>query len=129
MLFAVHFALQVIVPLRAFAYPGHLFWTEQGYRFSWRVMLMEKAGYAVFRVHDPATGRRWEASNYEHLTPNQEKMMATQPDMILQFAHHLEERLPAGRQSTTSRSPSRRTSPSTAGGAGSSSIRTSTSPR
>ena len=90
-LFAVHFALQVIVPLRAFAYPGHLFWTEQGYRFSWRVMLMEKAGYAVFRVYDPATGRRWEASNYEHLTPNQEKMMATQPDMILQFAHHLED--------------------------------------
>ena len=90
-LFAAHFALQVVVPLRAFAYPGHLFWTEQGYRFSWRVMLMEKAGYAVFRVHDPATGRRWEASNYEHLTPNQEKMMATQPDMILQFAHHLED--------------------------------------
>ena len=90
-LFAIHFALQVVVPLRAFAYPGHLFWTEQGYRFSWRVMLMEKAGYAVFRVHDPATGRRWEALNYEYLTPNQEKMMATQPDMILQFAHHLED--------------------------------------
>ena len=90
-LFAVHFALQLALPLRAFAYPGDLFWTEEGYRFSWRVMLMEKAGVAVFRVHDPATGRRWEVANYEYLTPNQEKMMATQPDMILQFAHHLDD--------------------------------------
>jgi hypothetical protein len=90
-LLGLHFAIQLALPLRAFAYPGELFWTEQGYRFSWRVMLMEKAGYATFRVHDPATGRRWEAAAYEHLTPNQEKMMATQPDMILQFAHHLED--------------------------------------
>jgi len=90
-LFAVHFALQLVLPLRAAVYPGDLFWTEQGYRFSWRVMLMEKAGYAVFHVRDPKTGRSWEVSNYEHLTPNQEKMMATQPDMILQFAHHLED--------------------------------------
>jgi hypothetical protein len=90
-LFALHFALQLALPLRAFAYPGDLFWTEQGYRFSWRVMLMEKAGVAVFRVHDEASGRRWEVANYEHLTPNQEKIMATQPDMILQFAHHLED--------------------------------------
>ena len=27
--------------------------------------------------------------NKEYLTPQQEKMMSTQPDMILQFAHHL----------------------------------------
>jgi hypothetical protein len=27
-----------------------LFWTEEGFRFSWRVM--EKAGYATFKVRD-----------------------------------------------------------------------------
>lgn len=90
-LLVVHFALQLLVPLRAALYPGSLFWTEEGYRFSWRVMLMEKAGYATFRVHDPASSRQWEVSNWEYLTPNQEKMMSTQPDMILQFAHHLED--------------------------------------
>ena len=88
-LMGLHFALQVLVPFRAALYPGHLFWTEEGYRFSWRVMLMEKAGYAVFHVHDPATDRTWQVANWEHLTPTQEKMMATQPDMILQYAHHL----------------------------------------
>ena len=29
-------------------YPGNLLWTEQGYRFSWRVMLMEKSGTCFF---------------------------------------------------------------------------------
>ena len=33
---------QIIFPFRHFVYPGELFWHEQGYRFSWRVMLMEK---------------------------------------------------------------------------------------
>ena len=89
-LMVAHFALQLLVPMRSALYPGELFWTEEGYRFSWRVMLMEKAGYATFRVYDPATDRSWEVANYEHLTPTQEKMMATQPDLILQFAHYLE---------------------------------------
>ncbi len=53
-------------------------------------MLMEKAGYTVFHVQDPSTGKTWEVSNWDYLTPNQEKMMATQPDMILQFAHFLD---------------------------------------
>src|SRR5829696_1380779 len=32
--------IQVIIPLRFLLYPGKLFWNEEGYRFSWRVMLM-----------------------------------------------------------------------------------------
>ncbi len=90
-LLSVHFLLQLFLPFRYALYPGNLFWTEQGYRFSWRVMLMEKAGYASFTVHEGDSGNSWNIPNWEYLTPNQEKMMATQPDMILQFAHHLKE--------------------------------------
>lgn len=86
-----HFILQLLLPLRFALYPGNLFWTEQGYRFSWRVMLMEKAGHTAFQVTNLKNDRKWQVQNYKHLTPNQEKMMATQPDMILQFAHHLED--------------------------------------
>ena len=89
-LLVVYFALQVLLPFRFALYPGKLFWTEQGYRFSWRVMLMEKAGYTTFHVRNPETDESWQVSGYEYLTPNQEKMMSTQPDMILQFAHFLE---------------------------------------
>jgi hypothetical protein len=86
----VFFAVQVLLPFRYLLYPGSLFWTEQGYRFSWRVMLMEKAGHATFRVRDPRTGQESEVNNRHHLTANQEKMMATQPDMLLQYAHYLD---------------------------------------
>ncbi len=86
----IHFLIQIIVPLRFLFYPGKLFWTEEGYRFSWRVMLMEKAGYATFIVKDSLTGKMEEINNGNYLTMQQEKMMSTQPDMILQYAKILE---------------------------------------
>ena len=82
---------QLIFPFRHLLYPGNLYWTEQGYRFSWRVMLMEKAGYIVFHVYDPITQKMEQVNNYKYLTKTQEKQMSTQPDMILQFAHFLKE--------------------------------------
>lgn len=94
-LIIVHFTFQLLVPFRYLLYPGKLFWTEQGYRFSWRVMLMEKAGKAFFYVTDPATGRSGETMMDNDLTVNQEKMMATQPDMILQYAHYLKQKYQA----------------------------------
>ncbi|MGK7394886.1 MAG: HTTM domain-containing protein [Candidatus Cyclobacteriaceae bacterium M3_2C_046] len=90
-LFTLHFIIQVLVPWRFLLYPGNVFWTEQGYRFSWRVMLMEKAGYTIFQVEDPEKGTMTEVMASDYLTPWQEKMMATQPDMILQFAHYLKD--------------------------------------
>jgi hypothetical protein len=90
---AAFFFLQLVLPIRYIAYPGYLFWTEQGYRFSWRVMLMEKAGNVVFHVRDAKTNQQGDIMPADFLTPVQEKMMSTQPDMILQFAHFLEQHL------------------------------------
>lgn len=86
----VHFLVQAFLPWRFLLYPGNLYWTEQGYRFSWRVMLMEKAGYTTFYVQQP-DGAKAEVDPAEFLTPVQVKMMSTQPDMILQFAHFLKD--------------------------------------
>lgn len=85
----LHFAFQIIFPWRYLLYPGNVFWTEEGYRFSWRVMLMEKAGTATFYIRDSAGGREGEVVNRDFLNPHQEKQMAMQPDMILQYAHFL----------------------------------------
>lgn len=87
--FIIFALFQLILPFRHAIYPGDVFWTEQGYRFSWRVMLMEKAGYVTFRVKEKNKEKAVLVYPYEYLTPQQEKMMATQPDMILQFAHYL----------------------------------------
>lgn len=87
----VFFLLQIMLPLRNHFYEGNLFWHEQGYRFSWRVMLMEKAGTAFFKVKDLKSGREEYVCNRTYLTPQQEKMMSTQPDMMLTFAHIIKE--------------------------------------
>lgn len=91
-IFLVVFVMfQLLFPWRYLLYDGNVFWTEQGYRFSWRVMLMEKAGTATFYVKDGASGREGSVINHQFLNPHQEKQMAMQPDLILQYAHHLED--------------------------------------
>ncbi len=85
----IYVLFQLLFPIRYVLYPGNLFWTEEGYRFSWRVMLMEKAGTATFYIKDAKTGRVGIVNNSEFLNLHQEKQMAFQPDMILQFAHFL----------------------------------------
>ncbi|WP_129752495.1 HTTM domain-containing protein [Flavobacterium beibuense] len=81
--------IQLVFPFRYLLYPGELFWTEEGFRFSWRVMLMEKAGYAQFIVTDSETGKSIHVNNEEFLTRFQEKQMSFQPDFILEYAHFL----------------------------------------
>jgi hypothetical protein len=88
-IFLIHFTFQILFPFRYLLYEGNLFWNEEGYRFSWRVMLMEKAGTATFYVKDVCTGKEGVVDNREFLNNHQEKQMSFQPDMILQFAHFL----------------------------------------
>lgn len=86
---ATYMLIQLLLPFRYLLYPNHLFWSEEGYRFSWRVMLVEKHGLATFTVADSETQRKSEIVNGDYLTLFQEKQMAIQPDFILQFAHFL----------------------------------------
>ena len=84
----VLFALvQILMPLRHWAYPGNVRWNEDGYRFSWRVLLTEKSGQVRFRVHDPASGQERLVYPEEYLTPLQAERMARHPGMILATAH------------------------------------------
>ncbi len=86
---SIFFIVQFLFPFRYFLYPGELFWNEQGYRFSWRVMLMEKMGYSVFKIVDEKTGTFFYVNNEDFLTPFQEKQMSFQPDFILEYANYL----------------------------------------
>ncbi len=88
---AVLLIVQAILPFRNLFYPGELFWHEQGFRFSWRVMLMDKVGYAEFSVVDRETGKSFTVDNTDFLTAFQEKQMSFQPDFILEYAHKLED--------------------------------------
>lgn len=81
--------VQLYLPLRHLQYPGNLFWHEQGYRFSWRVMLMEKNGDTSFIVKDPKKNIQKEINQNRYLTAFQKQQLRSQPDMMIQFAQHL----------------------------------------
>ena len=83
----VYCLFQLLFPFRYVLYPGNVYWTEQGYRFGWRVMLIEKSGYTQFTIKDSLTGKQGIIDNAEWLTDHQEKQMSMQPDLIVQFAH------------------------------------------
>lgn len=85
--------LQLALPLRMLLYPGSTLWHEQGARYGYRVMLVEKAGLVEYRVRDRSSGREWRVDPGDELTTLQARMLSTQPDLILQYAHHLAARL------------------------------------
>lgn len=87
-----YLALQVLIPLRHFAYPGAVNWTEEGFRFAWRVMLIEKTGHLELRVVDHASGERFIVNPRDELSARQLAIMSTQPQMIIQYARHVADR-------------------------------------
>ena len=88
--FILFFIIQLFLPFRHhFLYTGNILWTEEGYRWSWRVMLVEKTGFCTFYVEDKDSEQVWQVDNRSFLTAFQEKRMSVRPDFIRQFAHHL----------------------------------------
>ena len=87
----VFFIIQLFFPFRYLLYPGELFWNEQGYRFSWRVMLIEKKGITNLKVLNKEDGKSFMVMNEKFLSEFQERQMSFQPDFILEYAHHVGE--------------------------------------
>lgn len=88
-LLVLHLALQMLLPLRHLLYPGSVLWTEEGFRFSWRVMLIEKTGSVEYQVESSCYEQPVRIHPRFELTPLQFKMMSTQPEMIHRYALHI----------------------------------------
>lgn len=85
----LYVVVQLLLPLRSHLYEGNVLWHEQGMRFSWRVMVMDKAGTVRFEIMDRDSGRLVPIDARDELTAYQVRTMATQPTMIVQYAEHL----------------------------------------
>ncbi|MFB6375578.1 MAG: HTTM domain-containing protein [Bradymonadaceae bacterium] len=84
---AAWFALQLALPLRPLVYPGDVHWTQEGFRFSWRVKLVERGGSLTYRVRDPESGESWVVHPSRYLTRRQTELASSDPSKILQLAH------------------------------------------
>ncbi|MTB52583.1 HTTM domain-containing protein [Lewinella sp. W8] len=92
-------AIHGYLPFRHWLFPGDVAWTEEGHRYSWRMMLRSKQGLGTFLLVDRATGAEEIVRPKNRLTRRQYQKMSTHPDMILQYAHYLrDERAAAGQE-------------------------------
>jgi len=81
--------VQALAPLRHRLYGGNVLWHEQGMRFAWKVMVREKNGSITYLVESPREKRTWYVSPRKYLTERQERELQSQPDLLLQLAHHI----------------------------------------
>ena len=55
--------------------------------------LRDKSAQFAFYVTNPATNERWAVDMREDLTDRQIRKMATRPDMMIQYAHFLKDKM------------------------------------
>lgn len=88
-LFIPYTIIQIALPLRHHFIEGDVFWTEEGHRLSWRMMLRERSGFIVIKIQDNKTG---ETSIYDYnknLSSKQARQLATKPDFIWQYCQKI----------------------------------------
>jgi hypothetical protein len=90
-LLAAYLAVQFLLPLRHYLYPGNVSWTEEGHNFAWHMKLRTKVGEAVFTVTHPQSGQTWTIKPEDYLKSHQVMKMTTKPELILLFGHYLAE--------------------------------------
>ncbi len=86
---AGYFAIQIVLPLRHWLYPGDASWTEEGHTLAWHMRLRQKRGVITFVASNPHTGATWPLYPEDMLTARQFDQMKDNPHMILRLVHHL----------------------------------------
>ncbi|NJB85575.1 hypothetical protein GGR26_001320 [Lewinella marina] len=80
--------VHALLPLRNHLFGSDVNWTEEGHRYSWRMMLRTKQGNGFYRVVDEQ-GMSRNVFPSDSLDDRRYSKLVTHPDMILQYAHHL----------------------------------------
>lgn len=90
---SIWFIIQLALPVRHWFFKDDVLWTEEGHRLSWRMMLRSKQGVITFKVVDKTRPQdTMKVDLKKHLSPKQLRAMPSKPDLIWQFAQHLEEK-------------------------------------
>lgn len=88
---SVYFIFQIGLPLRHHVIPGDVFWTEEGHRMSWRMMLRARSGYMTIYVENKKTDKRAAYDYTSLLTDKQRASVPRHADMIWQLAQKIKE--------------------------------------
>jgi hypothetical protein len=84
----IYFLLQLLIPLRQFAYPGDPSWTSEGQLFSWRMLIAHRQGSITFLLTNKGAEGTCEINNRSYLYAYQRAWLYN-PDLMVQFAHYI----------------------------------------
>ena len=80
-------AIQIVLPIRAGAFPTEVRWSGDGHRFSWRMRIYDRDAEGIFIVR--AGDLVVEVDPRDHISRRQTSKMLVRSDMVHQFANHL----------------------------------------
>lgn len=89
--FVPFFFIQLILPIRHYFIKGDVFWSEEGHKMSWRMMLRSRTGITSFMVVDKNTGEKSYYRTYKKLKNKQIRLVGSQPDAIWQMAQYIKQ--------------------------------------
>ena len=81
--------IMLLLPLRHWTIKDDVFWTEEGHRLSWRMMLRSRSGRATFIVEDKSSGERNLVRLGDYLSKRQRRAVQSKPDFMWQFAQKI----------------------------------------
>lgn len=85
----IYLLIQVLLPLRYLMFGTEPYWSEEGFRMSWRMMSRNKSGWVYFRVVNNDTHQSWIDEPEQRLNYATLNSLAGFPDLIWQYARQL----------------------------------------
>lgn len=85
----IYFVIQLVLPIRHYAFADDVLWTEEGHRMSWRMMLRTRSGKGHFKIVDKATQEILTIDTEDYISASQERKVFSYPDFTWQFAQYL----------------------------------------
>jgi hypothetical protein len=86
---AIHFVIQIALPLRHYAYPGNVNWTSEGDLWAWRMLVVDPKQESVFTLRNQTTGRECVLDIRDFVDIGPTEKLGYRPDMMAQFGHHV----------------------------------------
>lgn len=99
--FSIYFCIQILLPLRHYAIQDNVLWTEEGHRLSWRMMLRTKSGITTYNVVNNDNDKSMPINLNDYLSPKQQRIATTKPDVMWQFAQRLKKQFKAQGQNVS----------------------------
>ncbi len=87
--FILYFVIQLFLPVRHHFIEGNVFWTEEGHKMAWRMMLRSKGGHSIFILKDRNTQKSTVIPLRDFFSRGQLRCITKNPDVTWQAAQYL----------------------------------------